>query len=666
MSAFPFLWPKDSGPPPAKRARTAARSAARRDPPAPDPGRVGLEVGEVKVSAAAAKDGLAVVERGALCWVDALSPAQRAELTLQPRVSSLAPAGGAPAYPVYCEHRGRFGVPRFYAMAVLRAAGAAGAAPPPPPPPPPPRPYPRFAGRLAERQRAALDAARVSLREHGGAMLVLPCGFGKTVIALALAAAMGEKTLVLVHKECLLDQWEERIRQFLPGAGRVGRIQQSHVETAAATLDTARAEDIVARVRGVGPKLAARVVDHQPYGDDPLPGLAAAGLRGERAARLIEAFSQQDRYPLVLGMVQSIAAKDYDPAVLRGFGMVVVDEAHHICARMFSRALRKLPAPHVVGLSATPERSDGLGHCLPWFLGPVAYRAERTYAEARVRVHDYLPEDPGQRTEIVGRGGHIQMARMVTRLVRDRARRRLVRRLVLAALREPAERYVMVLSERLELLAVLEGQLRLLTAAAPQPDGSVVLAVPAGLDKADVEAATAAAPPAPTPAALRRRLPPRPRGEEELAALWSCAALVRQHWVEEAGATAVRWAEGDAAPAPAAIGRYVGGLKAEDRRRSGACRVVLASYAMCAEGLDIPRLDTLVMATPRSNVEQSLGRILRLHPDKQTPRVHDVVDKYSVFAAMGWKRRRLYKRLGFRVEAALPLPGPKNVPAAVK
>ena len=46
-------------------------------------------------------------------------------------------------------------------------------------------------------------------------------------------------------------------------------------------------------------------------------------------------------------MVQSIAAKAYDPAVLRGFGLVVVDEAHHICARMFSRAMRKLPAPRL-------------------------------------------------------------------------------------------------------------------------------------------------------------------------------------------------------------------------------------------------------------------------------------------------------------------------------
>ena len=68
---------------------------------------------------------------------------------------------------------------------------------------------------------------------------------------------------------------------------------------------------------------------------------------------------------------------------------------------------------------------------------------------------------------------------------------------------------------------------------------------------------------------------------------------------------------------------------------------------MCAEGLDIPRLDTILLATPRSNVEQSVGRILRLHPDKATPRVLDVVDDFSVFQGMAYQRQRLYRKHDF-------------------
>jgi superfamily II DNA or RNA helicase len=97
------------------------------------------------------------------------------------------------------------------------------------------------------------------------------------------------------------------------------------------------------------------------------------------------------------------------------------------------------------------------------------------------------------------------------------------------------------------------------------------------------------------------------------------------------------------------VGLYIGGMKAEARDVSATKRVVLATYSMAAEGLDIPRLDTLLLASPRSNVEQSLGRILRAHPDKARPRVIDIVDDFSVFAGMAAQRRRLYRKHGFEV-----------------
>ena len=190
---------------------------------------------------------------------------------------------------------------------------------------------------------------------------------------------------------------------------------------------------------------------------------------------------------------------------------------------------------------------------------------------------------------------------------------------------------------------------------APQPDGKTVRLSSAGTGAAaaDLQAASdlpaGAGPPALAAALRQQLLPP-----EALAALWGWRELLRSHLPDDPSAK-VRWLDpGDPlCPEPsAAVGRYVGGLTKEERQRSGACRVVLASYAMCSEGLDIPRLDTLVLATPRSQVEQSVGRILRLHPEKQTPVIHDIVDQYSVFLAMGWKRRHLFKRLGFELQTA--------------
>ena len=58
-------------------------------------------------------------------------------------------------------------------------------------------------------------------------------------------------------------------------------------------------------------------------------------------------------------------------------------------------------------------------------------------------------------------------------------------------------------------------------------------------------------------------------------------------------------------------GYYIGGMKQSKLDESAEKRIILASYGMAAEALDIPSLNTLVMTTPRSSVEQSIGRIIR-------------------------------------------------------
>lgn len=74
------------------------------------------------------------------------------------------------------------------------------------------------------------------------------------------------------------------------------------------------------------------------------------------------------------------------------------------------------------------------------------------------------------------------------------------------------------------------------------------------------------------------------------------------------------------------MGFYVGGMSESRRENSKKCRVIFATYAMTAEATDIPDLDTAILATPRSNILQPVGRILREHPDKAQPVVIDLVD----------------------------------------
>eukprot|EP01134_Creolimax_fragrantissima_P007940 CFRG7940T1 len=144
----------------------------------------------------------------------------------------------------------------------------------------------------------------------GGAILSLHCGAGKTVCALQLMSRFRVKTLVIVHKTFLMDQWRKRISKFIPSAS-VGTIQRDVVDV--------------------------------------------------------------EGHDIVLAMLQSLAVKTYSLSVLSNFGLCVVDECHHISAPVFSNAMWNIPSRYVIGLSATPRRKDGLTCIMNWFLGPIAF-----------------------------------------------------------------------------------------------------------------------------------------------------------------------------------------------------------------------------------------------------------------------------------------------------
>lgn len=389
----------------------------------------------------------------------------------------------------------------------------------------------QFGGTLRESPPQIQATAKVmeQLVRLGGAMLVLPCGFGKTVCAIWVLVQLGRRALVLVHTGALADQWIDRINSFLPGV-RVGRIQQDVVDV--------------------------------------------------------------DGCDVVVGMVQSLAKRDYDRAVLSTFGTVIVDEAHHIAAPWFTGALRKLPARYVLGLSATPDRKDGLGVILPWVLGPIAYRATRDAELVDIEMVEYV--DPPNQVELKDRRGKPRYSEMLTILSVNAARnKRIVRCIV-----EHANngRSLIVLSERRDQLLELE---RLLL----EEEGGVSVTTAPRKRRRKAEPAPALAPPPP-------------------------------------GTKLV-------------VARVMGGTRSELRDHGFAhSTVLLSTYPYAAEGIDIPRLDTLVMASPGINVEQTIGRILRRHPHKQDPLVIDIKDPFSLFECMGWKRFRYYRSQNYNVTAA--------------
>jgi superfamily II DNA or RNA helicase len=96
---------------------------------------------------------------------------------------------------------------------------------------------------------------------------------------------------------------------------------------------------------------------------------------------------------------------------------------------------------------------------------------------------------------------------------------------------------------------------------------------------------------------------------------------------------------------------YTGGMKQSDLDSAREKDIIFTTYGMSKEGLDIPDLDCLVMASPQAGIEQTVGRILRIVPGKQAPLVYDFVDdRVEMLRGIAFGRLRQYGRLGYAVE----------------
>ena len=97
----------------------------------------------------------------------------------------------------------------------------------------------------------------------------------------------------------------------------------------------------------------------------------------------------------------------------------------------------------------------------------------------------------------------------------------------------------------------------------------------------------------------------------------------------------------------ATCGKYVGGMKQNDLKISEDMQIVLATYSMAAEALDIKSLNTLVMVSPKTDIIQSVGRILRTKCDGKI--IVDIIDSHDVFQNQWKKRRAYYKKSNYNI-----------------
>lgn len=165
-----------------------------------------------------------------------------------------------------------------------------------------------FRGKLREEQKKTME----SFAGHNIGTLSATTAFGKTVFAIGMIAKRKVNTLILVHNKALLEQWKERLETFL-------KIDE--------TIEEPEAKR--------GRKKNLSIIGCLYAGKKSLHGI------------------------IDIALIQSCLSDGEVRPFVKDYGMVIVDECHHVSSVSFEQVLRQVTATYVYGLTATPTRKDG-------------------------------------------------------------------------------------------------------------------------------------------------------------------------------------------------------------------------------------------------------------------------------------------------------------------
>jgi superfamily II DNA or RNA helicase len=368
------------------------------------------------------------------------------------------------------------------------------------------RPNMNFIGTLRENQVLQVNAFLEACKDPNkmGGLINLGCGNGKSIIAIAISCILKVKILFVSHKEFLNVQFAERITQFCPEA-KIGIIKQNKVD-----------------------------IEDKDF---------------------------------VVGSLQSIAMRDYDPSIFKDFGLVIIDEVHHCAAEVFCRALVKTCSKYTLGLSATLNRKDGLQRVFKWYIGtPVIKLVHNKNDDSDVDVKLYYFNDNNPKyCKIETIYNKISPVKMLGNVVSYKPRVLFCCKAIIENMSD--DRKMIVLSERKSLLY----------------DIHTVLSETPGFKYT--------------------------------------------------------------------MGFYVGGMTQKKLEESSSTQIILGSNSMLAEGYDNQLLNSIILVSPMGEIEQQIGRILRLQKEnrKVKPLVIDIVDNFSIFINRFNKRKAYYSKNNYNI-----------------
>ena len=336
----------------------------------------------------------------------------------------------------------------------------------------------KYTGLLRPRQQIIVDKVIDGFEKQRGGLLLAGCGVGKTNMAIYLACKYQLKTLFIVHKTFLKDQVINRIKSTT-NIKKVGIIQQKKVDT---------------------------------------------------------------NHPFVVGMVQSLAKIDYNDEIFKDFGMIIIDEVHHMGARNFSKVYQKMSAKYMLGISAERKRNDGLYKIINWFMGPILHAEEQKPNDMVVVKKFHYKTSNKERIKVINNKytGEPDRSTMVTNLVHIKKRNRFI---------------INIIKELFD-------------------QGKNILCLTGRLKQVNL--------------------------------LYNL--LTGNKYLKDS------------------VGKYIGGMSEYDLGISATKQIILGTYGMAEEGLDIENLNVVILCTPKSAIKQSVGRILRKEVYEEHPIVIDIID----------------------------------------
>lgn len=356
--------------------------------------------------------------------------------------------------------------------------------------------------KLREYQEKCVQQTLEKLEEWGGATIIADCGAGKTAMSLNLVTQLKVKTLIICNRLFLMEQWKTEIQAW------------THTQP-----------ETIGWLQGSTAELTKE--EKNEFGKD-----------------------------IVIASIESLSRCYQSKDIMESFHFVIIDEMHHLAAKTLSQVLPKLPARYILGVTATPQRSDGLEHVLYWLVGPTSFVYKRIPEITGKASNVFIRTLPFKSENAFVEGGYMKMVQM---LIKNEKRNDFIISII-NDLRKERKKILITTS------SVEHGQ-----------------------------------------------------------------ALLEQCLKFE----------------PLSVFIHGGSKQVLVDKAKGDAKLVFATYQYMEEGYDDPTLDTLILALPRSKIQQVIGRCERYHEGKLDPLIVDIIDNHFFFKGMFRKRQKFYKEREF-------------------